>query len=110
MAEQLGLFPEIQEPDYPEGATIQERFEAFHEANPHVLTALVELATSLQERGHARYGIAGLFEVLRYQAALRTEGDTYKLNNNFRSRYARLIMERVPRLEGFFEIRTLQTD
>lgn len=87
------------------GETIQERFEAFHAANPHVYVALRNLAVSYKRAGARHGGMKMLFEVLRYRSALRTQGDPYKLNNVFTPLYARLLMEREAELAGFFELR-----
>lgn len=89
--------------------SIEADFQAFHAANPWVYTALVRLARDLVERGHRRIGIGMLFEVLRWQWALATvdEASEFKLNNNYRSRYARMIMARNNSLDGVFETRTL---
>lgn len=94
------------EPDYTPEMTIEERFNAFHAANPQVYIRLRDLALMLRARGIQRYGIAALYEVLRFDHALRTVGaDPFKLNNDYRALYARLLMERELGLEGFFEIR-----
>lgn len=91
----------------PAGLTIEEAFAAFHAANPHVYAELVALAREARGRGVARLGIGMLFEVLRWRVALRTGGDEFKLNNNYRSYYARLVMLREPDLDGVFETRQL---
>jgi len=90
------------------GATIDERFGDFHRKNPHVYRNLVRLALDDAARGRHR-GIAALFEDLRY-AYEATDHDPadYKLNNDYASRYARLIMKSEPRLAGHFETRTLK--
>lgn len=95
----------IVEPDYSGCDSLEARAEAFHEANPHVYRALRRLALEQRRAGRARGGIAQLFEVLRYRHSLRTDGDEFKLNNSYRSIYARWLMEREPALEGFFETR-----
>ena len=53
--------------------------------------------------------MAALFEELRY-AYEETDHDPkdYKLNNDYASRYARLIMKTEPRLAGHFELRELK--
>ena len=89
--------------------TIEMQARAFHAENPHVAIALMELAEALRKRGHNQYGIAGLFEVLRYRHSLETRGDEFKLNNNFRAFYARLLMRQYPWLDGFFETRIQKT-
>lgn len=85
--------------------TIQERFEEFAAENPLVLVELVQLARHLKKRGHEQYSIAGLFEVLRHRRALQTTDGEFKLNNNYRAYYARMIMDQYPDLEGFFKLR-----
>ena len=93
---------------YDRHASIQQRFEAFHAANPHIYDTLVRMARTLRERGRKRIGIAMLFEVLRWNHGIRTTDTEFKLNNNFRSRYARLIARQEPDLAEVFERRELK--
>lgn len=103
--------PEVVYPDIPESATIQERFEAFHAANPQIYDYLVSRALAIQRNTNIRrMGIAMLFELLRYDGMIQTRGDSYKLNNDFKSRYSRYIMASVPYLEGFFTTRELKAE
>lgn len=88
------------------GDSIQERFERFHDENPQVYATLVKLARGYAARGERR-GIKHLWEVARYMRWLETDGDPFKLNNDFTSRYARKIMAREPDLAGFFDLREL---
>jgi len=83
-------------------------FTEFHEEHPEVYDELKKLALDLVGHGHRRYSINGLFEVLRWHRAMRTtddEQEDFKLNNNYRALYARLLMLVEPRLRGFFETR-----
>lgn len=89
------------------GETIDEQFQAFHRANPHIYRILRALAMDYRRAGHDHCGIKMLYEVLRYQSGIYTRGDAYKLNNNYTSRYARLLMKQEPELAGFFETREL---
>ena len=89
------------------GQSLEEQFDAFHAANPHVYAALRTLAVSLKRRGAKKAGIGQLFEMLRWQYALQTQGNDYRLNNNYSSFYARLLNED-PDLRGMFETRTLR--
>lgn len=101
---QLDLFgPE--EVFYPEGATLAERFEIFHQANPGVFRALVRLAMERRRAGITRGRIKALFEILRDRHELETRGDDWKLNNSYTAFYARLMMDTVPELRGWFETR-----
>lgn len=83
-------------------------FLAFHSANPQIYDALVRLARQAKAKGRRRAGIGMLWEVLRWEYFISTTGSQWKLNNNLRSRYARLIMRREHDLTNFFEIRELR--
>jgi hypothetical protein len=89
------------------GMTLEQQFEAFHAENPHVYEMLRRLSLDAARLGR-RIGIGMLFEVLRWQSAMTTtdEASEFKLNNNYRAFYARLLMEREPELQEYFETRT----
>jgi hypothetical protein len=104
-------FLDIQPLSFPvpeQGETIQAAFERFHAANPQVYSNLVALARQQKAFGRDHVGIGMLFEVLRWQHSLQTTGDDFLLNNNFRSRYARLIQQREPELAAMFNVRELR--
>lgn len=96
-------------PDHPATATLQERFEAFHDANRWVYHALVLLTEDWLAKGQGRIGIGMLFEVLRWQYGRVTVGDRFRLDNNHRSRYARKLIAEHPEWEHAFETRELRT-
>lgn len=92
--------------------TIQERFEQFHRAHPDVFAELVELARRWKAKGGGRWSIDAAFQVLRWErvmANLPDPNEVFKLNNTYRSRYARLIMRDCPDLGGIFELRELKS-
>ena len=90
----------------------RDRYLAFHYANPHVMAELAAMARRLKDRGFQHYGIAALWEVLRYNHAMKTDDPTsqLKLNDNYKPFYARDIMRTFPDLEGFFTTRRSQAD
>jgi hypothetical protein len=102
------MFPayDVGPPDDP----LVQKFWAFHEENPHVYDNLKRKAIRLKRRGFEHWGIGGLFEVLRWQQAMKTTERDFKLNNNHRAFYARLLMLREAYLEGFFEVRSSVAD
>lgn len=105
--EQMELF---RLPPVVKGQTIQERFLSFHALNPWVYDDLVTLAREAKyDKGYQRGSIDALSQVLRWQRHRPTTGEKWKLYDHYRSRYARLIMEQEPDLEGFFELRELTT-
>ncbi len=86
-------------------SNIEDAFREFHAENPHVYRLLRDGALELRLAGWKHFGIAALYEGLRYQRALETTTDDFKLNNDFRALYARLLMEQEPELHGLFETR-----
>ena len=100
-ARQATLFP----------PSIQEKFEKFHQENPDVYRLLVKLARQVKASGRRHYGIGALFEQVRWHYAIERKGQDgeFKLANDLRSRYSRLIMAQEPDLAGFFDTRQLRT-
>lgn len=101
-------------PPGPDAGTIAGRFERFHAAHPEVYAELAKLARQVRARGHHKYSIKGLFEIVRFNAAVgRVEGDIadpFVLNNDFSALYARLLMEQEADLAGMFETRHRRAD
>ena len=89
--------------------SIYARFKRFHAANPHVYENLVKLARDFRSKGsnhNRKLGIGMLYEVLRWNYYLTTEGEEeFKLSNDFRAAYARLIMEQEQDLLDAFNIK-----
>ncbi len=86
---------------------IQREFERFHKENPHVLAELEHMAGAWFDKGHPSVSISMLFEALRWLSGIETTGDPYRLNNNYRSRYVRLMIARHPEWEDRFQVREL---
>lgn len=83
----------------------EQRFLEFHRANPRVYQMLVSYTRQAKERGRKRVGMKALFERLRWDVRMRTDGEPFQLNNSFTAHYARLIAEREPDLADMFEFR-----
>lgn len=89
---------------------IQVRFERYHAANPVVYAKLVEVARGLKALGVEHYGIAPLFERVRWHFDIETRDvnkEGFKISDNFKSRYSRLIMDQESDLAGFFTTKKL---
>lgn len=87
--------------------TLQERFEQFHTANPHIYDMLVELSRKMKAKKNMRqWSVYAAYELVRYQWNPQTRTfDDYKLPNEFRPLYSRLIMQQESDLDGFFRIK-----
>jgi hypothetical protein len=104
-----GLSPEQLELLYDKERTPDEWFTQFHAGNPHIYRKLVDLCRQVKGAGHDSYGIKALFERLRWYHHVELKSkEPFLLNNNFTSRYARLIMKQEPDLSDFFEVRKLR--
>ena len=97
--------------DYSKPLTIADRFEEFDRLNPQVLRMLESKAARLIDRGWKRIGIGWLCEVLRYEYAIETNdpNSKFRLNNDFRSRYARLLIEKHPDWSDIIATRELRS-
>lgn len=91
------------------GKKIRDRFVDFHLNNPQVYTDLVDAARSINRYSSKnRLGIGLLYERLRWLHYTGVNGDEpFRLSNDFRAEYARLIMVNEPDLRGMFRIRSL---
>lgn len=112
---QPALFPGAPRPrKKPERASFA-AFSKFHLAHPDVYTWLVQKARLAKASGIPKYGIGALWEIMRWEFALARGNDPrrnkelsqdyFKLNNNHRAYYARMIMLSEPDLKDFFETR-----
>jgi hypothetical protein len=85
-------------------------FGEYHAANPHVYDALRRFALEARRSGRPRMSINMLHERVRWYTTVEAHEDDFKLNNNWRPFYARLLMESEPELRGFFETRQARAD
>ncbi len=104
----LDLSP-VQRPIFAEAQSIDDRFVAFDRQNPHIYRNLVALTWRMYRAGRRKVGIAALFERLRWEYDETTSGDHYRLNNDYRSRYVRLIQQREPMLASMFNTSELRS-
>lgn len=91
----------------------EEKFLAHHRAHPEIYRAFKALALEWYGLGEEHWGAAAIFEVLRYKSKVSGKpDDDFKVNNDHRSRYARLFLAEYhdhPVLSRFFEIRALRS-
>jgi len=91
-------------------ATLEERFRLWVFANDHVIELFLKFAREARAAGKSRIGIGAIAERVRWEVYIyRKEADPWKINNSYRSRIARLLVQRDPSLDGLFEFRKLRT-
>lgn len=84
-------------------STVDERFNAFDEANPHVYQALRIMALDAKGKGK-QVPIELLINVLRYVYEVGPMNEGLSINNNFKALYARKL-NRTVELRGYFKTR-----
>lgn len=75
----------------------EQRFRKFHKAHPAVFRSLVDLA--IQRQNRERISVKCLYEIARDLLGIR-------LDNTFTAFYARLLVEKYPKLESKIELRS----
>jgi len=95
--------------EYRKGKKIRDRFVEFHLKNPRVYEALVKQSRILKDASDLeQVGIDFIHARVRWLSYVETDSpEPFKLSNDFRPEYARLIMVQEPDLRGFFKIRSL---
>jgi len=84
---------------------IVDSFVAYHTENPHVFNVFRRFAKDLKDAGRKHYGAKAIFERVRWHFAVESKADDFKLNNNYPSCYARLLIAMDPTFSDFFETR-----
>lgn len=88
-------------------------FYRYHENNPQIADWFLSAARSLQKEQHRdRYSISALTERIRWDirtGVIKTDGG-FKISNNVRACYARLVVMRDPSLCGLFEVNPSKVD
>jgi len=87
---------------YPKGKI--QKFIEFHKKNPHVLDILENLSNEMYNTGKEKYGFQTIYAVLRWRHDLSTSGDKFKLNDLYRSLYARTLMFKHPKFKDFLNL------
>lgn len=93
-----------------ESDSIERKFRAFHRENPRVYAELLRLAREAQKKGVRRLGVRMLWEVMRWNLSIATydPASDLKLNDHYRRRYVRWLIEKHPDLKTMFELRRLR--
>lgn len=86
-------------------------FLQYHNENPQIWKAFEAKTKQAIERGFRHYGPAAIFELLRWETGVSSNGaDGFKLNNTWTPYYARLFEATHPQHRGFFRKRESKAD
>jgi hypothetical protein len=78
------------------------KFCAYHEANPHLYKKFEELTLQTIAKGFKNYGSKGIVELIRWHTGISSNGDVFKVSNQYTAFYARLFEKLHPEHKGFF--------
>ena len=92
------------------GETIKESFLRFDESNPDVYEMFKKYAFYLFGRGIKKTSGYMIVERVRWEVHVKTVGNDYKINNNFRPHYVRKFIAEFPEYADRFEIRKLRDE
>lgn len=86
------------------------RFKEFHEANGFVYAKFFEMALKARAKFH-KYSAVTIIHTIRWERDLQTEGEVFKINNDYIALYSRLLMWCHPDyFSNFFEIREMKPE
>jgi hypothetical protein len=86
------------------------KFKAYHLENPHVYQEFLKLAFKMKETGRTKYSAETIINVMRWNMDLKTTGKPFKISNDYRSIYARLLVYNHPEFIGFFDMKGLKNE
>lgn len=85
-------------------------FAQFHQANPHILSMILEELHRAKAVGITKVSIKNIIGHIRWNLTISTRShDTYKINDAFTSLYALLIEVNYPQYADMFEQRELRS-
>src|SRR5690348_2616867 len=97
------------------GKTIDEAFAEFHESNPFVYELFCRYVNVILSKGKKITSSKMILNRIRWEIMYeREDGEDYKINDAFTSRYARLYLQQHPEHNDpekrLFELRELRTN
>lgn len=84
---------------------VVDHFWKFHTENPHVYELFKRFSADARNAGRRAYGSGAIFERIRWHVSIEVRGEDFKMNNNYRSCYSRLLCIEDPEFQGFFQLR-----
>jgi len=87
---------------------LEKKFEEYHAENPQIYELFKKFSDDVCVSGLTKYSANAIFERIRWYVDIETNGDKFKINNNYRPYYARKLMKDDNKFKGFFEVRELK--
>ena len=84
------------------------KFRKFHFANPHIYQTFSIYSWDAANVGHKVFSHWLIMNRIRWDSLIQTDGEKYKIPNEFIAFYARMFMIRHPQLGAFFKIKRMK--
>lgn len=84
------------------------KFKMYHRENPEVWEEFKSMATQMLKVTD-RYSHVTMIEVMRWNSDIKG-GDPFKINNDFKALYARLMIYHYSAFKDFFELRRMKSE
>lgn len=94
---------------HPESRQVKQ-WKKFHHENPKFYALFVRFSLQAVNAGRKRFSARTVIHRIRWYTTIDTQGDAYKVNNNWSPFYARLFEHDFPEHDGFFEMRSSFAD
>ena len=82
----------------------------WHNANPDVYDMFERFALDAIRQGHTNLSAWLIVNRIRWEVAMETSGDDFKISNDFIAYYARLFHAKNKQHEGFFRTKKLKEE
>ena len=80
----------------------------WHKANPHVWNLFERFALEAARSGRKNFSHWLIMNRIRWETAISTTSDDFKIRNDYIAYYARLFMAMHPKYEGFFRTKKMK--
>jgi len=87
---------------------LKKRWWAWHKKNPHVWRLFEKFTMMATNRGHKNLSAWLVVNRIRWETSIETEGEDFKISNDFIALYARYFMHEHPQYKGFFRTKQMK--
>tara|TARA_B100000212_G_scaffold151870_2_gene114348 strand:+ start:3736 stop:4038 length:303 start_codon:yes stop_codon:yes gene_type:complete len=88
--------------------TLFERWGEWHRINPHVYDMFERFTFDLIRAGVEQSSAWLIVNRMRWETALKTKGEKFRISNDYIALYARFFMIQNPEYQGFFKTKELK--
>jgi hypothetical protein len=87
---------------------LKKRWWSWHKKNPHVWRLFEKFTMIAIGRGHKNLSAWLIVNRIRWETSIETEGEDFKISNDFIALYARYFMHKHPQYSGFFRTKQMK--